>query len=158
MKNDKCIIITTVILFWLLIAGFNNKPFSTSVECNIEQNVANYSWGDDDLLYIIQAENANIYKEFKKDCDSFIKYLRHKTLESIAAENFTYRPQVILNFSINKNGEPNKIALTQSSGSKKIDKLIVESIKKMPKWKSIIDKNEGKVNSSFKLLIGHDGC
>ena len=61
-------------------------------------------------------------------------------------------------FTVNEEGETIDAQIKTSSGDYKIDRLIIDAIDKMPKWKPAQNSNGTKVRQDFEFSMGVDGC
>jgi TonB family protein len=61
-------------------------------------------------------------------------------------------------FTINESGQVINVKIIESSSDQKLDKLFLDAINKMPKWKPAEDANGGKLQQEFVLPLGFDGC
>lgn len=85
-------------------------------------------------------------------------YLRENAIKKIY-ENYPKRfQQGIVNFTINENGEIENAKISTSSGDASTDKLLIDTINKMPKWKPAENSNGIKVKQDFEFTVGNDGC
>ena len=96
--------------------------------------------------------------EFNGGYEQLIKYLRDNSQNEIVAKNFRYLPQPSINFIINEEGYPENVVLKTTSKDDEIDELLIEVIKKMPKWNPGINQKGQVVKQKFTLDLGKDGC
>lgn len=86
------------------------------------------------------------------------KYINENVIKKIN-ENYPKNfQQGIVNFTINENGEIENTKIATSSGDVSTDKLLLETINKMPKWKPAENSNGIKVKQDFKFVVGSEGC
>jgi len=87
-----------------------------------------------------------------------IAYLQENSSDKIAAKKLNYLPQSSISFVVNEQGETENVLLTQSSNDAEIDQLLIELIKKMPKWKPAKNANGLNVKQEFVFNVGQGGC
>ena len=61
-------------------------------------------------------------------------------------------------FTVNEEGEIVNAKISQTSGDSKTDKLFVEAINKMPKWKPAQNSKGVKVKQEFIFNLSGGGC
>ena len=66
--------------------------------------------------------------------------------------------QCVVIFAINEAGEIVNAKISRSSGDSKTDKLLLETIYKMPKWKPAKNSKGIKVKQIFEFSVGNRGC
>ena len=104
---------------------------------------------------VIPDEEAT-YPGGSKDLRLFIK---KNTIDKISEKSSTQTQQGKVKFTVNEAGKVSDVQLSQSSGDHKIDKLLLETINKMPKWIPARDFNGVNVKQVFQLTVGgSDGC
>ncbi len=98
--------------------------------------------------------------EFPGGFNQLTKYLMdnviHKVDEAKYADNLL---QASVKFAIDEEGRIVHAGILNSSGDQKIDKLILEAMNKMPKWKPAKDSKGHKVQQEFRIPFGGGaGC
>jgi hypothetical protein len=90
----------------------------------------------------------------EKQLDS---YLKNRVSDRITrnGENLN---RVRIQFYINERGEVEKPILAQNSADPKTDKIILEAIQKMPKWKPARDSKGKPTKQNFTFTFGFEGC
>ncbi len=96
--------------------------------------------------------------EFIGGYAQMIDYLKENSLERIAAKKFNRLPQPSISFIVNENGLTENVKLTNTSGDNDIDLLLIELVKKMPKWEPAKNTKGLSVKQEFEFSIGMDGC
>jgi TonB family protein len=89
------------------------------------------------------------------------RYLKEKTIDKIFGAGLKTFPWAEVRFAINESGDITDVKLVESSGDKKTDQLLLEAIKKMPKWKPAENPNGMKLKQEFEFVIGTEinvGC
>ena len=105
-----------------------------------------------------EAEYIGGYAELKK-------YLKVNSINKMAEPSIFGRlPTVAANqqakvlFTINEQGEIINAKISQTSGSKRTDQLMLDAIHKMPKWKPAENAKGIKVKQEFEFIVGNGGC
>jgi len=65
---------------------------------------------------------------------------------------------VLVRFTIDENGEVINTEMHMSSEIDKVDKLMLKTIQKMPKWKPAQTSNGTLVKQDFEFSVGVPGC
>jgi hypothetical protein len=129
--------------------AFNIKYKSENSVTNLLENRdMNYS-----MIVVpdTEAKYAGGYNEM-------ISYLKENSSKEISKIKKEQLAQASILFTINENGETEKITLLKSSGYDGIDKLMFELIEKMPNWEPAKNANEKAVKQEFLFSFGNDGC
>jgi TonB family protein len=85
--------------------------------------------------------------------DDVVSYVNAKNSGKKSIEqNF----QATVKFTVDENGMITNPHITTSSTIPKIDRLLLEALRQLPKWKAAENKNGLKVKQSFKIAFG--GC
>jgi TonB family protein len=61
-------------------------------------------------------------------------------------------------FTVSEAGEIVNTKISKTSGDAKTDKLMIEAINKMPKWKPAENAKGIKVAQEFEFGVGRGGC
>lgn len=64
---------------------------------------------------------------------------------------------VTVSFTINENGDVTDSKIEKSSGDVKVDKLLLDAINKMPKWKAAENEKGMKIKQTFKISFPRMG-
>jgi len=99
----------------------------------------------------VQAEYCDGYEELKA-------YLKVNAVGKISDSLATQNQQIIVKFVIDEEGAPSAIEVTESSLDDKIDKMLMDTISKMPKWKPAENSEGVKIKQEFFLSIGFGNC
>ena len=119
----------------------------------------------DPLTNIIENNNMHIsltivpeiQAEYVGGHQQLIKYLKEKS-SGIIPEKTANKINLAIRFTINEGGEISNAKISGTSGDSKTDKLLIEVISKMPKWKPAEDSKGIKVKQEFEFRIGNTGC
>lgn len=97
---------------------------------------------------------------YPEGINKIVELIRSKSDSKIKEPLLKLQQRVTLRFTIKENGQADNIRLVKSSGDKTIDKVIMESIQKMPEWKPAKNKNGERVKQEFELIVSGDpeGC
>ncbi|MEO8149630.1 MAG: energy transducer TonB [Bacteroidia bacterium] len=124
-----------------------NNPFSNEIENN-------------DIHTTITAVPDN-QAEYVGGYDQMTKYLNEKGIKKTFEAGPKQFQRIAVGFTVNEQGEITNTKILTSSGDSKTDKLLIEAINKMPKWKPAENSNGMKVKQEFKFsfgMLGGDGC
>ncbi len=86
------------------------------------------------------------------------KYLNEKVINKISKNSNIETFQGKVSFSVNESGETIDAKITTTSGDSEIDKLLIDTINNMPKWKPAQNSNGKKVRQDFEFRVGVSGC
>jgi TonB family protein len=87
-----------------------------------------------------------------------LKYFRENAISKIteiASKELQYG---LIKFTINEQGEIIHTKISKSTGDSKVDKLLVDAIKNMPKWNPAENSMGIKVKQEFVFSVGNSGC
>jgi TonB family protein len=99
----------------------------------------------------IEAEYLGGYQLMKE-------YLKETAINKITEEDSRQLKQALVTFTINEEGEVADVQISITSGDQKIDKLLLKTINKMPKWRPAEMANGTKVKQDFQFSVGNIGC
>ncbi|HXR81430.1 MAG TPA: TonB family protein, partial [Saprospiraceae bacterium] len=85
-------------------------------------------------------------------------YLKKNAIDKISEADTKAMKPVLLRFTINEEGEVTNPEMHMSSDIDKIDKLLLKTIQKMPKWKPAQTSNGTLVKQDFEFSVGVPGC
>lgn len=97
---------------------------------------------------------------YPQGMEKLVELIRNNTDSKVKAPLLKMQQRVKLRFTIKENGQVDNIQLMKTSGDKTIDKVIIETIQKMPEWKPAKNKNGEKVKQDFEIVVSGDaeGC
>lgn len=98
-----------------------------------------------------------IQAEYNGGYDKMISYLKDNSLKEINAKNLIF-PQSVISFIVNENGDIEHPELSQTSGDKSIDNMLVKMLKGMPQFTPAENAEGIKVKQKLTLSIGVDNC
>ena len=86
------------------------------------------------------------------------QYLRENAINKIPETTSKQLQQVIVGFTVNEEGKIANVQISKTSGDPNTDKLLLEAINKMPKWRPAEDSKGVKVKQEFEFSVGNVGC
>jgi TonB family protein len=86
------------------------------------------------------------------------KYLKENAINKISETTSKELKQGIVRFTVNEEGTITDAKIFKTSGDLNTDKLLLEVINKMPKWRAAEDSNGIKVKQEFEFSVGNVGC
>jgi TonB family protein len=121
-----------------------DNPSTNSIENN-EINVSMTVIPEIQAEYIIHDTEA----KYEGERDYIREYIK---------ENISKVPneidQCMVDFTINEEGGISNVSISMTSGKPEVDKLLVDLVNKMPKWKPAENSKGIKVQQKFQLTIG----
>ena len=129
----------------------NVKYKSRNIENNIIENkIMNVSMM---VIPEVEAEYVGGEQQLKK-------YLRESVISKISETTYKLLQDsiAIVIFTVNEEGEIINGKISKTSGDLKTDKLLLEAIYKMPKWKPAKNSKGKKVKQEFEFSVGNSGC
>ena len=87
-------------------------------------------------------------------------YIKEKGVDKIAGKIPKQFGEVIVRFTVDEKGSITNASVFKTSGSDKVDKLLLDAIKAMPKWKPAENESGKKVKQEFEFSVnsGMGGC
>lgn len=95
---------------------------------------------------------------YNKSNDQAKKYLRENCINKVMADIPAKYQKGIVTFMVNENGKTTNVRLVMKSGSDKMDKLLLDVITNMPKWKPAQNSKGENVKQEFEFIVGAGGC
>lgn len=89
------------------------------------------------------------------------QYLKENTVDKLCDPTCKTFAIATVRFTINEEGEVISVRIDETSADPKVDEVILEAIKHMPKWKPAQNAKGKKVKQEFEFAIGTDvkvGC
>ena len=119
-----------------------------AVTANLEMHQMNFSFA---VVPETKAEYPGGYEQVKK-------YLKEHAISKLTARD-NKKLQATVRFTVNEQGEIANAQIAKTSGDKKTDRLLVDAINNMPKWKPAENSKGIKVKQNFVFTVGSgDGC
>jgi TonB family protein len=122
--------------------------FKNSATDNIENNTMNVS-----LTVVPEVEAQYIGGK-----EQLKKYLKENVISKISETTPQQFQEGKVIFTVNEEGEIANAQISKTSGDTKTDKLLIELITKMPKWKPAETSKGVKVKQEFAFSVGKAGC
>lgn len=107
------------------------------------------------LITIVPDTEAEFPGGSNQIAEYFIENVLNKVTESTIA---TKVPQAILKFTVSEDGQIMNAQISRSSTDTALDKLLLEAMNKMPKWKPAENAQGVRVRQEFSLPFGNVGC
>jgi TonB family protein len=87
-------------------------------------------------------------------------YLKENAINKISETISKQFGKSVVIFTVDEQGETTKATISESSGDATTDKLLLDAINKMPKWKPAENSKGIKVKQEFIFYVrnGNDGC
>lgn len=85
-------------------------------------------------------------------------YFKQYAMDKISKTDAQKIEKGTVRFTVNEKGEIAHATLFKTSGNAKTDKLLLEAIYKMPKWKPAENSKGMKIHQEFDFSIGRFGC
>lgn len=99
----------------------------------------------------IEAEYIGGYQKLKS-------YLKEKAILEISRTTPREFQHGEISFTIDEEGNSTNVILSKPSGDSITDNLLLEAIKKMPKWKPAENLDGAKVKQNFIFIMSASGC
>lgn len=112
---------------------------------------------EDGTMYYSTTVVPEIEAEYVGGDQQMKQYLMDKTLSTISDTTTTKFNLGIVRFTVNEEGEISNAEVTRTSGDMKTDKLLIEVINKMPKWKPAQNSKGVKVKQEFEFSVRKNG-
>ncbi len=91
--------------------------------------------------------------EYTGGQEQLIQYLKENAINKIEEENSKRTVQALVKFVINEQGEITDVQVSKTSDYPNIDKLLLETITNMPKWKPAQNAKGEKVKQGFEFSL-----
>lgn len=98
-----------------------------------------------------------IEAEYPGGYNRMTKYFKENGINKISESGRKLFQQVLIRFSIDKKGEIVDSKIYETSGDAEIDKILIEAINKMPKWRPAQNSKGIKVKQEFEFNVGTNG-
>lgn len=116
--------------------------------------------GEINHLYFNVTVVPEVEAEYMGGYEELSAYLKKSTMDQISKMNLKPLSQGTIHFMIDEEGKAINIKLQTSIGNSKMDKMLLEGIHKMPKWKPAKNAKGKPVKQRFELIVGDifGGC
>jgi len=85
-------------------------------------------------------------------------YLKYHAINKLPEAITKKMPPVLIRFVISDDGSIVNARITESSKDAAIDKLLLEAIRKMPKWNPAMSAEGERIEQEFEFSVGNTGC
>ena len=111
-------------------------------------------------MYISMTVIPDIEAEYFGGYPQMTKYLKGNIIDKISETTHRLFQEGIVIFTVNEEGEIVNAKISKTSGDPETDKLLVEAINKMPKWRPAKNSKGIKVKQEFEFHVGAglEGC
>lgn len=99
----------------------------------------------------IEAEYLGGYQEMTQ-------YLKENAINKISQTNKKEFQPAVVRFTVNEKGEISNAQVSKTSGNQKIDRLLLDAINNMPKWRAAQNSKGINVKQEFEFSVGNVGC
>lgn len=108
---------------------------------------------DEDMV-LKMVVRPEVEAKFPTGKDGLVKYLREKSKDEMANLNSEMGISAIVYFTIDENGNPIDIEISEAATHKGINAFLTDALKNMPKWSPAKDANGGAVMQKFEFVFG----
>jgi TonB family protein len=138
----------------------NAADYSTDIVINI--NYRSKNAGTDKIenreMNILVAIIPELEAKYVGGYEQLAKYLRKNVINKISETTSKEFQHGVVGFTVNDQGDTVNAKVVETSGDLKTDKLLVDAINKMPKWKPAENSKGIKVKQEFEFSVGNSGC
>jgi len=99
-----------------------------------------------------------IEAEYVGGRNAVIKYIEENVFHKISEKSRNHFHDGLISFTVDEIGAVTHVKLSASSGDPQTDKLLLDAISNMPKWKPAENSKGIKVSQEFEFSIGNGGC
>jgi TonB family protein len=86
-------------------------------------------------------------------------YINKNVFDKISNKSDLDRnPPAVVRFIINEDGQVSDAKISRTSRNDKVDKLLLDAIIKMPKWKPAKDSKGMNIKQEYSIPLGNEGC
>ena len=112
------------------------------------------------IIHVSLTAVPEIEAEYIEGKEQLVKYLKENSQTKIFEITPKQFQSISIRFTVNEEGEIINANVFRSSAEPKIDKLLLDLINKMPKWKPAKNENGIKVKQDFEFTINNkmNGC
>jgi TonB family protein len=138
----------------------STADLGTDVNIEVTYRYSNSAIDQTDILQMNYSATVvpQIEAEYVGGNEQLKMYLKENTIDKISEADAKKINPAVVTFIINEAGEVANAQVSTGSGDEKIDKLLLKTIQKMPKWKPAENSDGLKVKQDFKFSVGMSGC
>ena len=128
---------------------------STDIVININYNCKNAVTDkiETSKMHYVTTVVPEVEAEYISGAEGLKLYIKQNAVDVIALDNPKQMMRALVKFNVNEEGEVSDVILSKTSGDEKIDKLLLEAVNKMPKWKPATNANGERVKQSFEFSL-----
>lgn len=145
----------------LVLHADPGTEIKTSIRFHYKPEVVNNVAGADKenaAHFVVKAVPA-VQASFPGGSGSLNRYFSKTVEKAIAPGTITPKTRNgVVSFTINEKGMVINPVLAESSHNPKIDKTLLEAVRKMPSWKPAADLKGTRMKQTFRFEFGYDGC
>lgn len=132
----------------------NKADISSDIVINIAYTTPNAvsSETEKSVMHYTTTLVPDTEAEYTSGYEQMTKYIRENAINKIDAANPKF-VSAIVKFTVNEQGEIADVQISRTSGHENTDKLLVETITKMPKWKPAQNSKGEKVKQRFEFSL-----
>ncbi len=141
----------------------NTADLGTNISVNIEYKTKNAISNAIELstMHYRTTYAPDVQAEYVSGKEQMTDYLKENIITKVPEAINKQMTRAIVKFTVNESGEINNAEIGKTSGDAKTDKLLLEAINNMPKWKPAQNSNGTKVKQDFEFILGSNyivGC
>jgi len=112
----------------------------------------------DTMIYTVRVV-PEIEAEFPGGYQQMVEYLEKSALRTISESGGKQLQLAVVKFTVNEEGRIHNVQISKSSDDEDTDRLLLESIHNMPKWRPAENGSGMPVKQEFEFRIGNAvGC
>lgn len=148
LSNEQISILKMADMGTDIVVDVKYNP-KNSLKDDLDIKVINFSFS---VIPEIEAQYLGGYQLLKQ-------YLKENAIDKISETIAKQLQLAIVRFTINEEGQIIDAQISKTSEYEKIDKLLLDAINNMPKWKPAENSNGIKVKQEFEFSVGNIvGC
>lgn len=128
-----------------IVVNYKNKNSITGAPENSKMNVR----------YTVMPDKE---AECSVDAKELRKYFNESAIDKLPEDYNKRGINIILKFTVNENGDVSEAKIANPSGDEKIDKLLLDAVYNMPKWKPAQNSKGTKFKQEFIFQLNNTGC
>lgn len=136
----------------LMNAADIDKEITVKVKYMPENTLKHNDAKEINFTFTIEPKTRASYSAGKQ---ALSKYLSESAVSKIPSDVLKKYDLAAVKFTVNEKGEIVNPHVFQSTKNEKVDKILLETIKKMPKWKPAKYANGLKIKQDFMFTVGN---
>lgn len=138
----------------------SNADLNSALEIKVKYRVKNSATDKPAIREMVFAVTVvpEVAAEYNGGRKEMNKYINENVIDKLSKNSTLDNFQGKVSFTVNENGETIEAKITTKSGDAEIDKLLIDTINNMPKWKPAQNSNGKKVRQDFEFSVGTSGC